>query len=78
LSAGKIWLKVNDEVRQQADLADMIWNVSDTIAFLSAYYTLKAGDLIFSGTPAGVAAVKRGDRLHGGVDGLGELHVNLV
>jgi fumarylpyruvate hydrolase len=78
LSAGKIWLKVNDEVRQQADLADMIWNVPDTIAFLSAFYTLKAGDLIFSGTPAGVAAVKRGDRLSGGVDGLGELHVNIV
>ena len=77
-STGSIWLKVNGEMRQQADLADMIWNVPDTIAFLSEYYLLKPGDLIFTGTPAGVGAVKRGDRMVGGVEGLGELVVTVV
>jgi len=77
-SAGRIWLKVNDEIRQQADLADMIWSVPETIAFLSQYYLLRAGDLIFTGTPAGVGAVKKGDKLLGGVDGLGELAVTIV
>ena len=77
-STGKIWLKVNGEMRQQADLADMIWNVPDTITFLSEYYLLKPGDLIFTGTPAGVGAVKRGDEMVGGVEGLGELVVTMV
>ena len=77
-SRGKIWLKVNGETRQQADLAEMIWNVPDTIAYLSEYYLLKAGDLIYTGTPAGVGAVKKGDRMLGAVDGLGELAVTLV
>ena len=77
-STGSIWLKVNGEMRQQADLADMIWNVPDTIAFLSQYYFLKPGDLIFTGTPAGVGAVTRGDSMVGGVEGLGELVVTLV
>lgn len=77
-SAGRIWLEVNGEMRQEADLADMIWNVPDTIAFLSQYYLLKPGDLIFTGTPAGVGAVKRGDRLVGGVEGLAELSVTIV
>ncbi len=77
-SAGRIWLEVNGEMRQQADLADMIWNVPDTIAFLSQYYLLKPGDLIFTGTPAGVGAVKRGDRLVGGVEGLADLSVTIV
>ena len=75
---GKIWLKVNADTRQQADLSELIWSVPDTIAFLSRFYTLKPGDLIFTGTPAGVAAVKRGDRLTGGIDGLGELNVEVV
>jgi fumarylpyruvate hydrolase len=56
----------------------MIWNVPDTIAFLSEYYLLKPGDLIFTGTPAGVGAVKRGDQMVGGVEGLGELVVKVV
>jgi fumarylpyruvate hydrolase len=77
-STGKIWLKVNDEMRQEADLADMIWNVPDTISFLSDYYLLKPGDLIYTGTPAGVGAVKKGDRMQGGVEGLGELAVTMV
>lgn len=77
-SRGAIWLKVNDEVRQQADLGEMIWNVPETIAFLSEYYLLRPGDLIFTGTPAGVGAVKRGDRLVGGVEGVAELAVTIV
>jgi fumarylpyruvate hydrolase len=77
-SAGAITLKVNGEPRQSADLKDMIWNVPDTIGFLSNYYTLKPGDLIFTGTPAGVGAVKQGDVLVGAVDGLTELKVTIV
>jgi fumarylpyruvate hydrolase len=77
-STGAITLTVNGELRQQADLQDMIWNVPDTIAFLSNYYDLQAGDLIFTGTPAGVGAVVRGDKLVGKVDGLTELRVTIV
>lgn len=77
-SKGEITLSVNGEQRQHADLTDMIWNVPDTIAFLSEYYFLKPGDLIFTGTPAGVGAVKRGDKLLGKVEGLAELAVELV
>jgi fumarylpyruvate hydrolase len=77
-STGRIWLKVNGEMRQEADLSDMIWNVQDSIAFLSGYYLLRPGDLIFTGTPAGVGAVIKGDQMTGGVDGLGELNVTMV
>ncbi len=69
---------VNGELRQTADLQDMIWNVPDTIAFLSNYYRLQPGDLIFTGTPAGVGAVKQGDVLVGAVEGLAELKVTMV
>ena len=77
-STGKIWLKVNGETRQDADLNELIWSVPETIAYLSEYYLLKPGDLIFTGTPAGVGAVKRGDRMSGFVEGLGELNVTVV
>jgi fumarylpyruvate hydrolase len=77
-SKGRITLEVNGELRQQGDLADLIWSVPETIAFLSRYYALQAGDLIFTGTPAGVGAVVRGDRLHGKVDGLADLQVEIV
>jgi fumarylpyruvate hydrolase len=77
-SAGAITLTVNGELRQQADLRDMIWNIPDTIAFLSNYYELRPGDLIFTGTPAGVGAVVRGDKLVGKVEGLAELRVTIV
>lgn len=75
---GAIWLKVNGKERQKADLADMIWSVPEQIAYLSEYYTLEPGDLIFSGTPAGVGPVKQGDDLHAGVDGVGELKVKML
>jgi fumarylpyruvate hydrolase len=72
---GAIWLTVNGKERQRADLADMIWSVPEQIEYLSQYYTLEPGDLIFSGTPAGVGPVNPGDALHAGIDGVGELKV---
>jgi fumarylpyruvate hydrolase len=75
---GAVWLKVNGEMRQKGDLAQLIWKVPEVIAYLSGLFALKPGDLIFSGTPAGVAAVKRGDRLQGGVESVGELEVRVV
>lgn len=75
---GAIWLNVNGRERQRADLADMIWSVPEQIAYLSEYYTLEPGDLIYSGTPAGVGPVKPGDELHAGVDGAGELKIRIV
>ena len=56
----------------------LIWNVAETIADLSTYFTLQPGDLIYTGTPAGVAAVQRGDALVGAIDGLGELRMKVV
>ena len=78
LARGGIWLDVNGARRQQGDLADMIWDVAHTIHFLSQYYELLPGDLIYSGTPAGVGAVVPGDRLAGGIDGLGTLAVTIA
>jgi len=69
-ATGRIWLAVNGDTRQQGDLADMIWAVPDVIAYVSRSVELKAGDLIFTGTPAGVGALQPGDRVTGGVDGI--------
>jgi fumarylpyruvate hydrolase len=74
---GAVWLEVNGQVRQKGDLNQLIWKVPEMIAYLSGLFELRAGDLIFSGTPAGVGPVKRGDVLHGGVDGVGELKVTV-
>lgn len=74
-SKGAIWLKVNGQAKQQGDIAQMIWSVPEQIAYLSSLITLQAGDLIFSGTPAGVGPVKPGDKLEGHVDGVGDLSV---
>jgi fumarylpyruvate hydrolase len=78
LDGSKIWLKVNGALRQQGALADMIWNVPEIIAELSTLFELAPGDLIYTGTPAGVAAIEPNDVLDGGVDGLETLHVTLV
>jgi fumarylpyruvate hydrolase len=75
---GAISLAVNGELRQHGDLADMIWKASEQIAFLSTYYRLEPGDLIFAGTPAGVGAVHIGDHLHAAIEGLAELDVTIV
>jgi fumarylpyruvate hydrolase len=78
VTQGRIWLEVNGVLRQQADVADMIWSVPEIIAELSAYFALKPGDLIFTGTPAGVGALLPGDRVRGGVDGVGTLEHGIV
>jgi fumarylpyruvate hydrolase len=75
---GTIWLDVNGTRRQQGDLGDMIWDVAHTLHFLSRYYELQPGDLVFTGTPAGVGAVAPGDRLDGGVEGLGTLSIAIA
>lgn len=77
LGALPIRLTVNDTLRQDATLAEMIWSVEDLIADLSKYYHLQPGDLIMTGTPAGVGAVHPGDRLQGGVQGLPEVTLTI-
>jgi fumarylpyruvate hydrolase len=77
-SKGAIWLNVNGKQRQKADLSDMIWSVPEQIAYLSEHYTLEAGDVIFTGTPAGVGPVKPGDDLLAGIDAVGELKVKIA
>ena len=74
----RIWLKVNGELKQDGDLVQMTWNVAEIIANLSTYVSLAAGDLIFTGTPAGVSTILRGDVLECGIDGIGELQAKLV
>jgi fumarylpyruvate hydrolase len=76
--AGAIWLKVNGELRQQGDLNQLIWKVPEAIAYLSGLFRLAPGDIIMTGTPAGVGPVKRGDELVGHIDGIGELRVSVV
>jgi len=73
--AGAIWLAVNGDVRQQGDLAQQIWAVPEALAYLSTLIALRPGDLLMTGTPAGVAAVRPGDRLIGHIDGVGDLTV---
>jgi fumarylpyruvate hydrolase len=70
LSKGKIWLSVNGKLRQESDIAEMIWSVPEVIAELSTLFELQPGDLIFTGTPSGVGALERGDRIEGGIEGL--------
>lgn len=77
-SRGRLWVAVNGKIKQQADLADLIWPVPRMIAELSSYFALAPGDVIFTGTPDGVAVVKRGDRIRGGVEGIGEIDINVV
>lgn len=68
----RLWLTVNDELRQQGQLAEMVFSVAEVLHELSRLYALKAGDLVFMGTPSGVAALAPGDRFRAGVDGLVE------
>jgi fumarylpyruvate hydrolase len=73
-----IWLQVNGADKQRSDIGKLIWSVAETIAYLSKYFRLEAGDLIYTGTPEGVGPVVRGDKMTGGVDGLGSLNVQMV
>ena len=75
---GRIWLAVNGETRQSGDLGELIWSVPELTAILSRYFRLMPGDLIFTGTPAGVGAVAAGQRLTGGVEGVDEISVEIV
>lgn len=78
LSGRAITLSVNNIIKQQGTLDDMIWDVCETISYLSNFYRLRAGDLIFTGTPAGVGALQRGDKLLGSIDGLEPLTVDII
>ena len=78
LAKGRIWLSVNGKVRQDSDLELMIWKVPDIISALSRQIGLAAGDLIYTGTPAGVAAVVKGDRMVGGIAGLEDLTITVT
>jgi len=76
--SGAVQLTVNGETRQEGDLDQLIWKVPEMISYLSGLFALAPGDLIFSGTPAGVAAVQRGDVLEGSIEGVGELRTKVV
>lgn len=77
-AVGRIWLTVNGQVRQEGDLSAMMWKVAEIIANLSTLVRLEAGDLIYTGTPAGVGPLVCGDVLEGGVDGVGTLRARIV
>ena len=77
-STGEITLHVNGALRQEGDLAQMIWKTPEIIRYLSQYFELAAGDVILTGTPAGVAPVARGDVMEGKVAGLGTLRVRVT
>jgi fumarylpyruvate hydrolase len=78
IAKGAIWLEINGVRKQTGDLSQMIWDVPNQIAFLSGLFELKPGDLIFTGTPSGVGAVVKGDRLKGHIDGVADLEVTVV
>ena len=78
LDKGAIWLDVNGQRKQSSDISQMLWNIPESISYLSGLFELQPGDLIFTGTPEGVGPVVRGDRMVGGVDGLGTLSVQVA
>ena len=78
LESGRIWLEVNGEIRQDSNIDQQIWSIPEIIAELSTFFSLQPGDLIFTGTPAGVSAVQRGNILQGGIDGVARLRVEIV
>ena len=78
MSRGLIRLSVNGEIRQESDLAKMIWNLEEIITYLSQYNMLQPGDLIFTGTPAGVSKVQPGDKLEAEIENLGKLMLKIV
>jgi fumarylpyruvate hydrolase len=77
-STGRIWLAVNGEVRQQGDLNELIWSVAESVAELSTLFRLEPGDLLFTGTPAGVGPVTVGDRVTGGIEGIDEIAITIT
>ena len=75
---GRIWLSVNGTVKQDADIADLIWSVPEIVSICSRSIRLKAGDVIMTGTPAGVGAIVAGDKVEGGVDGVGKIAITIT
>lgn len=75
---GRIWLKVNGEMKQESEVGEMIWHVPEIIAELSTFFELRAGDLIYTGTPAGVGPLKPGDKIECHIDGLEPLYNTIV
>ena len=78
LDQGRICLKVNGETKQDGDLNQMIWKVPEMIAYLSRFYDIAGGDLIMSGTPAGVGPVQRGDKIECEIENLGTMTVEVI
>ncbi|MCP4071392.1 MAG: fumarylacetoacetate hydrolase family protein [Hyphomicrobiales bacterium] len=77
-SKGRLWIEVNGEIRQDSNIDQLIWDIPETISYLSGLFTLSAGDLIYTGTPAGVGAIVRGDQIKGGVEGIGEIRISVT
>ena len=75
---GAIWIKVDGEVKQESTLDKHIWNVAETIAYLSEYVTLEPGDLIYMGTPDGVGPVRSGQTMEGHIDGVGDITIKVA
>lgn len=75
--SGRVWLAINGDLRQEGDLNQLIWSVPEIIEYLSGLWELRPGDLIMTGTPAGVGPIDRGDRITGAVDGIGEIRVQV-
>ncbi|MBT3767244.1 MAG: FAA hydrolase family protein, partial [Rhodospirillales bacterium] len=75
---GRIWLDVNGEPRQEGDINQLIWDIPETISYLSKQYTLMPGDLIFTGTPAGVGPISKGETMEGGIEGVGTIKIAVV
>ena len=78
IEAGDIRLSVNDELKQVGDISDLIWNVPELIADLSKYYHLEPGDLLYTGTPAGVGPVEPGDKITGSIDHVGDIELTIA
>ncbi|MNE31751.1 Fumarylpyruvate hydrolase [compost metagenome] len=77
-SKAGLWLQVNGTDKQRSDIDKLIWSVPETISYLSRFFELQPGDLIMTGTPEGVGPVVVGERMTGGVEGLGEIQVDVV
>jgi fumarylpyruvate hydrolase len=78
LGARRIWLDVNGRRRQDGAVSQMIWGVEETVSQLSGFFELAPGDLIFTGTPAGVGPLVPGDRIEAGIDGIGAIQAQVV
>jgi len=73
----RIWLAVNDLIKQDSNIDKLIWSVPEMISILSKTMTLKAGDIIYTGTPEGVGPISKGDKISGGVEGIGEISITI-